>query len=179
MGAGVPHRRYDQRAHVELLAVARLYLLAVTLNVWVLVGILAAAFAVQLWSGEPPCPLCVMQRIALMLVALGPLHILLRAYAAGLTSRAAALGQGMAIIAAVLGAVARRLANSAAYPAQRSGLRLPRVRPTPLHVVLHHVQLSNRGERRLADHDHLARGRQGPRPDDNGHRDRLRIRRRG
>ncbi len=85
---------------------ARLYLLAVTLNVWVLVGILVAAFAVQLWWGEPPCPLCVMQRIALMLIALGPLHILLRANAAGLTSRAAALGQGMAIFAAALGAVA-------------------------------------------------------------------------
>jgi disulfide bond formation protein DsbB len=86
--------------------VARLYLLAVTLNVWVLVGILAAAFAVQFWSGEPPCPLCVTQRIALMLIALGPLHILLRAYSEGLTSRAAAFGQGMAIIAAVLGALA-------------------------------------------------------------------------
>jgi len=86
--------------------VARLYLLAVTLNVWVLVGILAAVFAVQFWSGEPPCPLCVTQRIALMLIALGPLHILLRAYSEGLTSRAAAFGQGMAIIAAVLGALA-------------------------------------------------------------------------
>jgi disulfide bond formation protein DsbB len=86
--------------------VARLYLLALTLNVWVLFGILAAAFAVQFWSGEPPCPLCVTQRIALMLIALGPLHILLRAYSEGLTSRAAGLGQGMAIIAAVLGALA-------------------------------------------------------------------------
>ena len=85
---------------------ARLYLLAVTLNVWILVGILAAAFAVQFWLGEPPCPLCVMQRIALMLIALGPLHILLHAYAAGLTARAAALGQGIAIIAAMLGALA-------------------------------------------------------------------------
>jgi disulfide bond formation protein DsbB len=106
MGAGVPHRRHDEPAHVELLAVARLYFLAVTLNVGVLVGILAAAFAAQLWSGEPPCPLCVTQRIALMLIALGPLHILLRAYSEGLTSRAAALGQGMAIIAAALGALA-------------------------------------------------------------------------
>lgn len=84
----------------------RLYLLAVTLNVWVLVGILAAAFAVQLWLGEPPCPLCVMQRIALMLVGLGPLHILLRARAASLTSRDAAAGNGMAIVGALLGAVA-------------------------------------------------------------------------
>jgi hypothetical protein len=41
-----------------------------------------------------------------MLIAIGPLHILLRACAEGLTSRAAAVGQGMAIAAAVLGAVA-------------------------------------------------------------------------
>ena len=88
---------------------ARLYLLAVTLNVWVLVGILAAAFEVQFWSGEPPCPLCVMQRIALMLIALGPLHILLHASAAGLTARAAALGQGMGIIGAMLGALVDRI----------------------------------------------------------------------
>ena len=62
---------------------SRPYLAAATLNVWVLVLVLAAAFAVQLILGELPCPLCVMQRVALMLVALGPLHILLRARAAG------------------------------------------------------------------------------------------------
>jgi disulfide bond formation protein DsbB len=84
---------------------AQLYLLAVTLNVWVLFAVLAAAFAVQLWLGEPPCPLCVMQRIALMLVGLGPLHILLRAHGGILSARVAAAGQGMAIIAALLGAV--------------------------------------------------------------------------
>ena len=84
---------------------AQLYLLAVTLNVWVLVAVLAAAFGVQLWFGEPPCPLCVMQRTALMLVGLGPLHILLRANNGLLTARDAAVGQGMAIVAAALGAV--------------------------------------------------------------------------
>jgi hypothetical protein len=51
MGVGVSHLRHDQPADREFLAVARLYLLGVTLNVWVLVGILAAAFVVQLWSG--------------------------------------------------------------------------------------------------------------------------------
>ena len=61
---------------------SRLYLAAATLNVWVLVLVLVAAFAVQLILGELPCPLCVMQRVALMLVALGPLHILLRTQAA-------------------------------------------------------------------------------------------------
>ena len=58
---------------------ARLYVLAAALNVWVLVLILAAAFAVQIIAGELPCPLCVVQRIALMLCALGPLYILLQA----------------------------------------------------------------------------------------------------
>jgi disulfide bond formation protein DsbB len=86
--------------------VARLYVLAVTLNLWVLVGILTGAFAVQFWLGEPPCPLCVMQRIAFMLVGLGLLHTLLRAHTAGLTSCSIAVGQGMAIIGALVGALA-------------------------------------------------------------------------
>jgi disulfide bond formation protein DsbB len=85
---------------------ARLYVLAVTLNLWVLVGILTGAFAVQFWLGEPPCPLCVMQRIAFMLVGLGLLHTLLRAHTAGLTSRSIAVGQGMAIMGALQGALA-------------------------------------------------------------------------
>ena len=84
----------------------RLYLAAATLNVWVLVLLLAAAFAVQLIVGELPCPLCVVQRVALMLVALGPLHILLRARHDALTVRDAAVGNGIAILAALLGVIA-------------------------------------------------------------------------
>ncbi len=83
-----------------------LYLLAAALNVWVLALILAGGVVVQLILGELPCPLCVMQRIALMLCALGPLHILLSARQGALTCRAAAVGNGIAIIAALLGAVA-------------------------------------------------------------------------
>jgi disulfide bond formation protein DsbB len=86
--------------------VARLYLFAVTLNIWVLVGVLTGAFAVQFWLGEPPCPLCVMQRIAFMLIGLGLLHTLLRTHTAGLTSSSIAVGQGMAIMGALLGALA-------------------------------------------------------------------------
>jgi disulfide bond formation protein DsbB len=159
--------------------VARLYLLAVTLNVWVLVGILAAAFAVQFWSGEPPCPLCVMQRIALMLIALGPLHIVLRAYAEGLTSRAAALGQGIAIIGAVLGAVAAGrqillhiLPSDPGFGSPLFGLHL-----YTWCFVAFSAQIA--AQRPLADRDHLARGRQGSQSDDNGHCDRLCICRRG
>ena len=84
---------------------ARLYVLAAALNVWVLVLILAAAFAVQLIAGELPCPLCVVQRICLMLCALGPLYILRQAHDGALTYRAVAVGNGIAIIAALVGAV--------------------------------------------------------------------------
>jgi disulfide bond formation protein DsbB len=50
--------------------------LAVTLNALGLYGIafvLAAAFAAQLWLGELPCPLCLLQRIQFALLAIGPM----------------------------------------------------------------------------------------------------------
>jgi disulfide bond formation protein DsbB len=83
---------------------ARLYMLAATLNVWVLVLILAAAFGVQLIAGEPPCPLCVVQRIALMMCALGPLYVLVQARDGALTGRHIAVGNGISIISALVGA---------------------------------------------------------------------------
>ncbi len=83
---------------------ARIYLLAATLNVWVLVLILAAGFGVQLTAGEPPCPLCVLQRIALMLCALGPLYVLLQNRSGALTCRDLAIGNGIAIVSALVGA---------------------------------------------------------------------------
>jgi disulfide bond formation protein DsbB len=83
---------------------ATLYLLAATLNVWVLVLILAAAFGVQVIAGEPPCPLCVVQRIALMMCALGPLFTLRQARDRALAPRDVAIGNGIAIISALLGA---------------------------------------------------------------------------
>ena len=85
---------------------ARFYLLAATANVWVFIAILLAAFAVQIATSELPCPLCVMQRIALMLTAVGPLYILLRARDGVLTCRDAAVGNGLAIIAALVGLTA-------------------------------------------------------------------------
>lgn len=49
---------------------------AITLNVLALYGIslvLAVAFAAQLWLGELPCPLCMLQRLQFALLAVGPL----------------------------------------------------------------------------------------------------------
>ncbi|HEY7245286.1 MAG TPA: disulfide bond formation protein B [Xanthobacteraceae bacterium] len=85
---------------------ARLYLIAASLNVWVLVAILAGAFGAQLILGEPPCPLCVVQRIALMMCALGPLYMLLEARSGALSFRGIAIGSGISIIAALIGAAA-------------------------------------------------------------------------
>jgi disulfide bond formation protein DsbB len=110
---------------------AGLYLAAATLNVWVLALVLTAAFAVQLVSGELPCPLCVMQRVARMLVALGPTHVLLRARGGVLTARDVAIGNGMAIVAALVGATASGrqmllhiLPGDAGYGAPVLGLHL-------------------------------------------------------
>jgi disulfide bond formation protein DsbB len=50
--------------------------LAVTLNALGLYGValvLAAAFAAQLWLGELPCPLCLIQRIQFAMLAIGPM----------------------------------------------------------------------------------------------------------
>jgi disulfide bond formation protein DsbB len=50
--------------------------LSVTLNALGLYGValvLAAAFAAQLWLNELPCPLCLLQRIAFALLAIGPI----------------------------------------------------------------------------------------------------------
>ncbi len=94
-----------------------------------------------------------------MLVGLGLLHTLLRAYTASLTSRSIAVGQGMAIIAALLGALAASrqillhiLPGDPGFGSPVFGL----VRPTSVHVVLHRLQSSDRGERYLAHHDHVA-----------------------
>ena len=85
---------------------ARLYLLAASCNVLVLVLILVSAFGAQLIFGEPPCPLCVIQRVAFMMCALGPLYTLLQSRDGALRYRAIAIGSGISIVSALLGATA-------------------------------------------------------------------------
>ena len=85
---------------------ARLYLLAATANVWVLVLVLALAFVMQFATGEPPCPLCMLQRIGLMLCALGPLYLLIGQRDGEVAVRDIATGAGISILAGLLGAAA-------------------------------------------------------------------------
>jgi disulfide bond formation protein DsbB len=80
-----------------------LYLIAATLNALVLTFILAAALIVQFMLGELPCPLCVLQRIAMMLCALAPLYLLAQNQRAALTHRDLAIAGGMSVLAELLG----------------------------------------------------------------------------
>lgn len=83
---------------------SRLYLLAATLHAWTLILMLPAAFGVQIRLGELPCPLCELQRIALMLCALGPIYLLISNRRGELSFRALAISGGMSIIAGLIGA---------------------------------------------------------------------------
>jgi disulfide bond formation protein DsbB len=69
-------------------------------------GVLAASLTYQFWFGELPCPLCVIQRMALLLACVGPIGILLRT-AEGRSDKAL---QGrafaMTILASLAGAAA-------------------------------------------------------------------------
>lgn len=84
----------------------RLYLLAATANAWVLMLVLALGFVAQFAFGEPPCPLCVLQRIALMLCALGPIYLLTAQRSGELTARDVAVGSGIGILAGLFGLAA-------------------------------------------------------------------------
>jgi disulfide bond formation protein DsbB len=83
---------------------SRLYVWANAAHAWVLILILLAAFAAQFLAGEPPCPLCVLQRIAIMQAALGPCYVLICASRGTLTARHVAIGASMIILASLLGA---------------------------------------------------------------------------
>ncbi|MBI1205116.1 MAG: disulfide bond formation protein B [Rhodopseudomonas sp.] len=110
---------------------ARLYRLAATANAWVLILVLIAAFAVQLLTGEPPCPLCTLQRIGLMLCALGPIYLLIGQRNGDVTARTIATAAGISILAGLVGAAASArqvllhiLPNDPGYGAPVLGLHL-------------------------------------------------------
>lgn len=54
-------------------------------NVLVVCMVLLGAFSIQFVEQEIPCPLCILQRMAMMLCALGSAYIILQARAGALT----------------------------------------------------------------------------------------------
>ena len=65
--------------------------------------VLTGAFVVQ-FTGEYPCPLCILQRMAMMLCALGPAWLLLRARKGPIDARDYGQCYGISILSALLGA---------------------------------------------------------------------------
>lgn len=67
-------------------------------------GVLFGGFWMELAGGEFPCPLCILQRMAMLLCGLGPLWIITQAKRGTLDLRGYAAGYGVSIVAALLGA---------------------------------------------------------------------------
>jgi disulfide bond formation protein DsbB len=72
-------------------------------NVLAVCGVLLGAFGVQFLQGELPCPLCVLQRMSMLLCALGPAFVLLKSRAGDVDPRDFAVGYGLSVVAAVAG----------------------------------------------------------------------------
>ncbi len=76
--------------------IAQFCILAIT-------GVLIAAFGVQFGAGELPCPLCMLQRMGMILAAFGPAWLLMRAMRGPIEARDYAQCYGMSVLAAIVG----------------------------------------------------------------------------
>ncbi len=74
---------------------------------WILAytGVMLAAFTVQFLEGEYPCPLCMLQRYAMILSSLGAMWVVVQARRGTLTTGRYAQGLGIGLLAALAGAV--------------------------------------------------------------------------
>ena len=68
-------------------------------------GVLLGGFFFQFAKSEYPCPLCILQRMFMMLTAMGPAYIISRARGGPVDTRDYATGYGIAIVSAVCGAL--------------------------------------------------------------------------
>ncbi len=68
-------------------------------------GVILAAMGTQFIGGELPCPLCMLQRMAMVLAAIGPLWIIGRAHKGRLTMTRYTCAYGLSILAACFGAL--------------------------------------------------------------------------
>lgn len=73
-------------------------------NILAICAVLIGAFVVQFGQGEFPCPLCILQRMAMILCALGPAYVIMKARDGEVKTSDFATGYGMSVVAAVGGA---------------------------------------------------------------------------
>jgi disulfide bond formation protein DsbB len=77
--------------------------LAVHLEILVLCSVLLGAFGVQFLEGELPCPLCILQRLGMMLAATGAAYMLVKWKDGELSPLDYMTGHGMIILGALGG----------------------------------------------------------------------------
>ncbi len=93
------------RAEADYVA-GRLGFWAQVLFIVAYVGILSTAmFVFQFGLGEMPCPLCITQRMAMMLASLGPVYVVTQSLRGLLTTTKFMVGLGMAVLGAIVGAI--------------------------------------------------------------------------
>ncbi len=109
----------------------RLSWIALHFNILAVSGVLLGALYAQFVVGEFACPLCMIERMAMILALMGPISILLAARTARIDAATFASGYGMSVLSAVLGAavserqLALHLANGdIGYGAPFAGLHL-------------------------------------------------------
>ena len=69
-------------------------------------GVLLGAFWIQFGAGEYPCPLCLLQRMAMIMCAIGSIFIITHGHYARIQGFSViGLGYGMSVLSAVLGLV--------------------------------------------------------------------------
>ncbi len=72
-------------------------------NILAVLGVLLGALIVQFGFGEYPCPLCILQRMGMLLCVMGPAYILGRAYSGEVSVAEFATGYGLSILAGLAG----------------------------------------------------------------------------
>jgi disulfide bond formation protein DsbB len=81
----------------------RLYIFGNKLHLAVLWVIAAITLIEQFYLADLPCPLCMFQRIAMILAALGPFYLLCTATRRPFTAQDVGVGAGITILASLLG----------------------------------------------------------------------------
>lgn len=78
-------------------------------NILAVLGVLVGALVVQFGLGEFPCPLCMLQRMGMLLCVLGPAYILACSYRGDVATDDFTMGYGLSILGALGGgAIAAR-----------------------------------------------------------------------
>jgi disulfide bond formation protein DsbB len=99
------YQKYQKHQKIEMKKTETLLWLGLHANILVLCGVLGGSLFIQVVLGDFPCPLCMVQRMAMMLCALGQVYILCKINATGrICWPDFATGHAMTLFAALAGA---------------------------------------------------------------------------